>query len=473
MFGRGDYTTSRYLLHRALGFVYLLAFLCALNQFIPLAGEHGLLPAPEFLRITPLRLAPTLFRLAPTDAAFRAAAWLGIALSSLMAFGLASRYGAALTAAVWALIWFLYLSFVIAGQAFYSFGWESVLLEAGFLAIFLGSDTVAVQPISLWLLRWLEFRTVFGAGLARIRGDSCWRNLTCLDYHFETQPAPGPLSWYFHHAPTWAHHSAALLVGFSELIVPFGYLLPQPYASVAGLFTIGFQLLMMMSGNLAWLNLLVIVLALPLLTFPASERSLRLPSLLHRAVVGALGLLMIVLSARDPVRNMLSPNQANRSRFTALHLAGTFGVFDFVNRNRFEVVLEGSAEPYLTPTTQWREYEFQGKPGKTSRRPPLIAPYHLRLDWQMWSAAAGEYYSQPWFLPLVARLLQNDAATLSLLGRNPFPAKPPRLIRAILYRYEFTSPEERRQTGDWWRRERVGEWLAPVSLEVLRGNGYR
>ena len=190
---RLGYWYSRFAFQRALALVYLIAFLCAANQFIPLLGEHGLLPVPQFVRAIPFGASPSLFYLAPTDAAFRAAAWAGIALACLALSGVAERHGAA-AVAVWTGLWVLYLSFVNVGQTFYAFGWESLLLEAGFLTIFAGSRAFAPSALSIWMWRWVLFRIMFGAGLIKLRGDPCWRDLTCLDYYFETQPMPNPVS---------------------------------------------------------------------------------------------------------------------------------------------------------------------------------------------------------------------------------------------------------------------------------------
>jgi hypothetical protein len=469
VYGGGEYWLTRYLFQRALGLVFLFAFLCALNQFRPLLGERGLLPAPEFIRQAPFRASPSLFYFAPKDQAFAAAAWIGIGLSCLVISGVATRYSSGIAALVWALIWLLYLSFVNVGQIFYGFGWESILLEAGFFAIFLGSDKVAPHAISLGLLRWLEFRIMFGAGLIKLRGDPCWRDFTCLNYHYETQPMPNPLSWYFHQAPAWTHQAGVAFNHFAELVVPFGYLLPQPFASVAGGITILFQGLIMASGNLSWLNSLTMVLALPMISTPAlvtGARNLAAPGLVHKLALASVLTLVVVLSIR-PVLNMISPRQIMNTSFNPFHLVGTYGAFGSITRARFEVIVEGAADAVLTPHTEWREYEFKGKPGGVSRMPAQIAPYHLRLDWLMWFAAMGGYDRQPWFIPFVAKLLQNDAPTLSLLASNPFPDRPPRYIRAELFQYSFATRDEHRKSGVWWRRQRAGLWFPPVSLDML------
>lgn len=459
-----NYWLTREIFARALGLVYLSAFLCALNQARPLIGERGLLPLGAWVREVPFRRTPSLFYLFPRDWALAAAAWIGIVLSCLVIAGIAARYSIWLAALVWGILWVLYLSFVNVGQTFYAFGWEDILLEAGFFAMFLGARHVEPQPVSLWLFRWLEFRVMFGAGLIKLRGDDCWRSLTCLNYHFETQPMPNPLSWFFHWGPQWTHSAGVLFNHFSELIVPFGYFLPQPVSSIAGLITIAFQATIMASGNLSWLNLLTIVLALPMIAVPGKIPALEPAGAIYKYIVIAVAILVAALSI-NPVRNMLSPGQAMNESFNSLHLVGTYGAFGSITRYRYEIVIEGTRDEMLTPGTQWSEYEFKGKPGNPSRLPPQIAPYHLRLDWLMWFAAMSPSPDEPWFFHLIQKLLQGDPPTLGLMGRNPFPDRPPRYIRAQYYLYNFATPDERRTTGRWWERRLVSTYLRPVSLD--------
>jgi len=479
----GDYWLTRFVFQRALGLLYLIAFICALNQFRPLVGERGLLPVPAYVKAVPFRASPSLFYFAPKDWVFTAAAWIGIGLSCLVISGLATRFNSVLAAVIWGLIWALYISFVNVGQTFYAFGWESILLEAGFFAMFLGSDSTAPLAIPLWIFRWLEFRVMFGAGLIKIRGDSCWRDLTCLDYHYETQPMPNPLSWYFHTAPEWTHKAGVAFNHFSELIVPFGYFLPQPVASLAGAITILFQGMIMASGNLSWLNLLTMILAVPMIDgryfafLHIRAPHLTEPGTISKGVVVAAALLVLVLSV-NPIRNMLSSRQIMNTSFNTLHLVGTYGAFGGITRLRYEVIVEGCNDSDYR-TGQWKEYEFKGKPGDIMRMPPQIAPYHLRLDWLMWFAAMGQYYQYPWFVHFAAKLLEGDPPTLSLLRGNPFPGHPPKYIRALLYQYDFATPEEHRRTGQWWRRELAGNWFPVVSLDepefqrVLQSAGWR
>ena len=478
-----SYWPPRFLFQRGLGLVYLIAFLTAVNQFRPLAGEHGLTPVPLFIQRVPFRATPSLFYLFPHDAAFAAAAWIGVALSCLAVAGISDRYGALWSVLVWSLLWLLYLSFVNVGQTWYGFGWESMLLEAGFFAIFLGSSGTAVRAIPLWSLRWMAFRVMFGAGLIKLRGDPCWRDLTCLNYFYETQPIPNPLTWYFHWAPEWVHKSGVLVNHFVELAVPFGLFLPQPAAGIAALLIIAFQASLMLSGNLSFLNLLTIVIAIPALDgrmlawIPA-----RVPTLPEMArptayAMIALGVLAGVLSVK-PALNMISPHQFMNASFDPLHLVNTYGAFGSITRQRYEIVVEGTADAIPDAESVWLEYEFKGKPNDVKRRPPQIAPYHLRLDWLMWFAAMGSYDQYPWSVNLAAKLLKGDRAVLGLLRNNPFPGAPPRNVRALLYSYRFTTPAEHALTGAWWVRELQGPWLPALSLDnanfrrVLQEQGW-
>ena len=201
------------------------------------------------------------------------------------------------------------------------------------------------------------------------------------------------------------------------------------------------------------------------------------PALAHRVVVGLLVVLVALLSVR-PVANMLSERQIMNTSFNPLHLVGTYGAFGSITRTRYEVVVEGTADRYPTSATQWREYEFRGKPNATGRCPPQIAPYHLRLDWLMWFAAMGSYSEHPWFVHFMGKLLEGDGPTLALLRSNPFPDHPPLYVRAELYEYKFTTPEERKRTGKWWTREYAGMYFPKVSLEttglrIFQEEGWR
>jgi hypothetical protein len=367
------------------------------------------------------------------------------------------------------LLWMLYLSFVNVGQTFYGFGWETLLCEVGFLTIFAGASHAAPNGWLVWMWRWTLFRLMFGAGLIKLRGDPCWTDLSCLNFYFETQPMPNPLTWYFHWLPHSVHAAGVVFNHIAELIVPFAYFAPQPFAAIAGLLTIAFQGVLIVSGNLSWLNWLTIVLCIPLIgdrwlawlpVQPPPDFTGLPANQIATYVVAAI----VAWLSIGPIRNMVSPGQMMNASFEPLHLVNTYGAFGSITRQRYEIVIEGTADENLGERTVWREYEFKGKPGDPARRPPLVAPYHLRLDWLMWFEAMAPSPHSTWFYNLLRALLEGDRATLTLLRTNPFQDSPPRFVRAQYYRYQFTTPEERRSTGRWWNRQLVGTFYGPASL---------
>jgi hypothetical protein len=464
-----SYWYSRLVFERGLALLYFVAFLVAVHQFIPLLGARGLTPAAQFVREVPFRASPSIFYLRPTDAVFRAAAWTGVLLSLLALSGLVQHRSAIGAGVVWGLLWILYLSFVNVGQTFYAFGWESLLCEVGFFTIFAGASNTPPPALLNWIYRWTLFRLMFGAGLIKIRGDACWRNLTCLDYYFETQPMPNPLSWYFHWLPRRVLHGGVAFNHFVELIVPFGFFLPQPYAGIAGLITIVFQATLIVSGNLSWLNYLTVVIAFTTLDnrffawLPISLPELAPIPAFQRYAVYALAVAVGFLSI-PPAMNMLSSRQLMNSSFNSLQIVNTYGAFGSVTKDRFEIIVEGTADDTIGPSTVWKEYQFKGKPGDPMFRPPLVAPYHMRLDWLMWFAAMGSAQDSPWFSDVILRILQGDRDTLGLLRVNPFPDRPPRWVRAQMYQYHFTTPAEHTATGRWWDRQFAGDYFPAVRL---------
>jgi hypothetical protein len=464
-----DYTLSRMLIERGLAAIYLFAFVVVLRQFPALLGQRGLLPVADFVAGLRLRQVPSLFVWRYSDGLLRAVGWVGVLVATALLLGVGDLVPLPIAMAAWLLLWALYLSIVNVGQAFYSFGWESLLLEAGFLAIFLGNDEVLPPTLVLLLFRWLAFRVEFGAGLIKLRGDPCWRNLTCLDYHHETQPMPNPLSWYAHHLPRRFHRLEVLGNHVAQLVVPFGLFLPQPFAGLAATYMILTQLYLVVTGNYAWLNWVTIVVTVAAL--PDSWLGLVLPTQVGLGqpapwFVGlsiALAAVVVVLSYW-PVRNLMGRRQMMNFSFNALHLVNTYGAFGSVTRSRDEVVIEGTADLNPGPESTWLEYEFKGKPGDLRHRPPQVAPYHLRLDWLMWFLPLSPIYGESWFVTFLERLLLGDELVLGLLRLNPFAERPPAVIRARLYRYRFTTWRERRTTGAWWARELIGDFLPALRL---------
>lgn len=463
-FGTDSYGLARFILQRGIAAVYVIAFVSSALQFPALLGEHGLLPVPRYLNRVTRVPGPTLFRWRYSDRLLRAVAWTGAALGATVVLGLPQLGPPWLPMLAFLAMWLLYMSIVNVGQVFYGFGWEILLLEAGFLAAFLGSNQSTTPVITLWLFRWLVFRLEFGAGMIKMRGDTVWRDLTALYYHHETQPMPNPLSWFFHHLPKPLHRVEVLGNQFAQLVVPFLLFTPQPVATWAALAVMVTQLWLVLSGNFAWLNVITLVLAfsavslpaasLPADSLPAGTEAIGMP-VWFAGVVLVMGVLMVVLAWR-PLRNLCSRNQAMNASFNRWRLGNAYGAFGSITRRRFEIVVEG------WDGAQWHEYGFRGKPGDPSRMPRQWAPYHLRLDWMMWFLALGSP-GMNWFGPFLDRLLEADPATLKLLRHDPFGGRAPGMVRARVFSYRFSSWRELRANGNWWVREAAG------GCGVLRG----
>jgi hypothetical protein len=475
------YWLTRFVCLRAIGFIYCVAFLILHNQLLPLFGSHGLLPAQPFVdslhQYSTFWRLPGLFWFDASDRALSVAADVGLSLALLVLCGVENAF-------VMAALWMLYLSFVHVGQVFYGYGWETLLLEAGFLSIFLCPwtrslplrDPSAAPVLVIFMQRWLLLRLMLGAGLIKLRGDPCWRDLSCLAYHYETQPVPHPLSWLLHQAPLWFHRAGTAFNHFVELIVPAFLLGKRSSRQLAGLLVIAFQTMLILSGNLSFLNWLTIAIALACfddafwsrllpraLTLRAQRlEAERVPNRARVWLTAALSVLVLLLSI-SPVMNMLSPRQRMNTSFEPLHLVNSYGAFGSVGKVRDEVILEGTADARPGPGARWLAYEFKCKPGAVKRRPCWITPYHYRLDWQMWFAALSDYQREPWIVHLVYKLLHNDAGIQSLMANRPFPNVPPRFVRAERYRYHFTRLGE--PGGAWWQRERVASYLPALSLD--------
>lgn len=467
------FSFSRVALKSGVALVYLLAFLSALRQFLPLLGEKGLLPVPNFLRGRTFKKCPTIFHLGYTDRRFLALCWTGVALSFLCLVGVVDRGPVWFSIISWLVLWFLYLSLVNVGQRFYGFGWETMLLEAGFFVSFLGPLHLHCPAIPILCLRWMLFRVEVGAGLIKMRGDKCWKDLTCLIYHYETQPLPNPLSWHFHHLPRWFHRVSVAGSHVIQLVVPFGLFLPQPVAGWGAAIMIAHQVWLIVCGNYSWLNWLTIVLCFSGLgdTFVGRGPEELASNVLFSIVIAFLGLFTLYLS-RDPVMNLVAKRQRMNSSYNPFRLVNSYGAFGSITKVRYEVVLEGTSDQFPLEES-WQEYHFVAKPGRVDKLAPQIAPYHLRLDWQMWflpfnAQVVGNrvrlFRKDYWFERFIERLLKGDKDILKLLAYNPFPDQPPVYIRARYYRYRYTTPQERRETGAWWHRELLGDFRPPLHL---------
>lgn len=492
------YWLTRFMILRLLGIIYAIAFLVAINQVVPLIGSNGLTPVALYLKRISHALGsdgagfmrlPSLFWCWHSDAALLSVAWIGFLLSCVVVAGFAN-------APLLAVLWLLYMSFVHVGQEWYGYGWEIQLTETGFLAIFL-CPLLDMRPFPkreppfpiIVLFRWLIFRIMLGAGLIKIRGDEIWRNATALYYQFETQPIPGPLSRWFHFLPHTVLKMGVWFNHLAELVAPWFVFWPRAARHIAGVVIVVFQFSIILSGNLSFLNWLTILPALACFddgfwarllprrlvrkAAAAAERAEpSRPMLVTAWVVTAL---IALLSVR-PAINLLSPGQIMNTSFDPFDLVNTYGAFGTVGQERLNVVFEGTRDADSSDNANWKPYIYKGLPVALDRRPPQIAPYQLRLDWQMWFAAMSTPDAYPWTLHLVWKLLHNDPGAAGLFARNPFPDKPPHYIRAVLYRYRFAKPGNPQDL--WWNRERVRLWLPPLSandprlVDFVKGEGW-
>jgi hypothetical protein len=461
----GGVWATRLLLQRGMAAIYFVAFLSVVNQFKPLLGERGLLPVGDFLEGLRFWDAPSVFHWGYTDRRLDLVAWAGLVISGLAALGVTEVGPLWVSFGAWLVLWVLYLSIVNVGQTFFGFGWESMLLEAGFFTAFLGPTHLRPSVLPVLILRWMLFRTELGAGLIKLRHDRCWRDLTCLYYHYETQPLPNPLSWYFHRLPKAMHRFAVLFSHFVQLVVPFGLFAPQPVASAAAGLIIFHQLWLIVSGNYSW------QLVLPITVPAVVARPLWFEGVLWVMTAGTIALSV------QPVLNLFSKHQLMNYSYNRFHLVNTYGAFGSVTKERHEIVIEGTSDEKVGPGTVWHEYGFRGKPGDLKRMPPQVALYHLRLDWMIWFLPFTVGVTphgirvrgyERWFVRFAQRLLTGDKPMLRLMRVNPFAQKPPRFVRAVFYRYRFTDGRTRRATGEWWTREELGVYLPAVSLEMLK-----
>ncbi len=473
-----DYTIAREVVQRGVAAVFVLAFLSTFHQFPVLLGERGLLPVPEFLDRAGDRVGPTLFRRVPySDRLLRGMCLVGMLLGALTVLGVPQQGPAWTMIAVFGAMWALYLSIHSVGQVFYGFGWESMLLECGALVGFLGSHAVAPPLLMVFFLRWMLLRLEFGAGMIKMRGDASWRDLTAMDHHHQTQPMPGPLSRLAHLAPRWWHRLEVLGSHAVQLGIIWLVLLPQPIASFAGLAVILTQLFLVVTGNYAWLNWLTILVACSAISdsflrwavggpwpgwgwehWPAVGEPVTggaSPLWWHLLVLAVFAGLTVL--SWKPLRNLFSPGQLMNASFDRFHLVNAYGAFGSMTERRFEVIIEGTlaADPAAADEEEWLPFEFKGKPGDVRRRSRQFAPYHLRLDWQMWFLALRPG-AQPWFVALLERLRSGDPAVRRLLRTDPFDGEAPTAIRVRYCEYRFANRAERQESGAWWRATDLG-----------------
>lgn len=451
---------------RLLGIFYLIAFASLVVQVDGLAGSQGIQPfATKLAQLTAdfpgyekyLRL-PTLFWLNASDGILVGAAEAGCVVALLIILNVTPRL--ALIGA-----YILYLSLYSACLVFLNFQWDGLLLEAGFLAIFLTPKS----KVAVFLFRWLLFRLRFMSGLSKlVSQDPTWLGLTSLNYYFEVQPLPSPLAWYAHHLPEWLLRLGTAGTLIVELIVPFMMFLPRRWRFLAAWLTILWQVLIILTSNHNWFNFLTIALCLFLFDDQTLQRVIpqRIstaliqrptpdPTLLHRLTINVLASVVAIASLMH-FKELITvqPISSDYGRLLdyaeAYRVVNKYHVFGSMKTERIELQIEGSQDG-----KNWKPYRFKYRPDDPHKAPTWVIPFQPRLDWQMWFVPLSPVHL-PWFDEFLQRLLDNSPSVTALLKTNPFPDQPPRYLRVLAYRYKFTTAEQRARTGDWWTVEPLG-----------------
>ena len=480
------YFAARRWFLRALGLIFLIAFVSLWVQIAGLIGSNGITPVSEFLSAArqqlddrALSILPTLCWFNSSDAFLHFLCGSGAVFSVLLICGIAPAWSLV------ALVTF-YLSLTIAGQTFLSFQWDILLVETGFLAILLApwrlwwtrTNEPRVSRVGIFLLKLLLFKLILMSGAVKLTsGDDCWWNLRALDYHYWSQPLPNVIAWWADQHPEWFKKFSVAFCLVVELIVPFLIWSPRRLRLLACSLLIFLQLAIAATGNYNFFNLLTITLCMLLIddavfrrkSPPVTDHCCKFVDRLSMCVATIVIIFTLPLNARL-IYSAFKPEEewspllgSVYARAESFRIVNGYGLFRVMTKDRNEIIIEGSADGI-----DWQSYEFKWKPGGVKRAPGWCAPHQPRLDWQMWFAALGSYRQNPWFVQTVIALLHGKPRVAALFEENPFPESPPRYIRATLYRYRFTSAEEHRQTGAWWKRQALGEYLPSVSLEDVQ-----
>jgi len=457
-FERPRYGLTAWVFLRALAAVYLFAFLSWLPQLPGLIGAEGISPA------------------ALPAAAYQLAALAGAAFSILAFAGY--RLGAMFLG-----MWLAYFAVTRGAGDFAAFQWDSLLLEAGFLALFLApfrggrpeDGRIAAHPAVVWLYRFLLFRVLFSSGVAKLAyADVSWRNLTAFGHHLMTQPLPTPLAWYAYRLPEGVLKAATLGALVVELAVPFLFFLPRRPRLVGAAFAAAYELCLIATGNYAFLGWLTLALSLTLLDDAVFERLLPKLKTRKKAAPAPYRRLMPYVASACVVLGLTQmaapylptwrPAAMLADAAARVRIVNAYSLFATVPLTREEIVVEGSDDGI-----EWKEYAFAHKPGDVKLAPGFVAPFQPRLDWHMWFAAVSPPDANPWFARLMVRLLQGSKPVLALFADDPFPDAPPTYVRARVYRYRFTTAEERKLDGAWWRRSMRTDYFPSMTLRSATG----
>jgi hypothetical protein len=465
-----DYQLTSWLFLKGLALVYVAAFLSLAVQIDGLAGASGILPYHTLLEQQFIEQGywawlhiPTLFWFDSSDVALQGAAIAGALLGIFLLLGWGQQR------IILILLFVLYLALYHAGQVFMSFQWDYLLLESGFLAIFLLN---APTRVVVFLYHWLLFRLRFLSGFSKLAsGDPTWSQLTTLKYYFETQPLPHIGAWYAHQLPEWLLKAGTGFTLFAELVVPFFIFLPRPFRLAAAAITLSMQAVIIATSNHNFFNLLTILLCLFLLDdrivsklLPGRVKEhivnlIRQPGRILKPLLGTATLLIMVVSL-TAMTSMLLNRPLPPALETIARIGPNYGigniyhVFPVMQTERQELVIAGSYDGI-----NWEPYQFRYKPGDLSVAPKFNIPHQPRLDWMMWFVPPQRWEVGYWFRDFLDKLQQNSPPVTALLAYNPFAGKPPpRFLRVSAFRYRFSSPKERERSGQWWQAEYLGEF---------------
>lgn len=449
-----------------LGLIYFFVFSSFLLQIRGLIGKNGILPIDTFLNYIKLRFGPKAYYYLPSifwfwssDVVLVATSLLGSIFALLLLFGIFPPL-------MLILLYVLHISIVSAGQDFLSFGWEMFLLEIAMNAFFL-SWTEVPNPFIWMSLNILLFRFHFQAGAVKLQSrDLTWTNLTALSYHYQTQPIPNTQAWFFHKLPISFHKISAAFMFLAEMGFSFLIFGTEEMRLFTWFILVGLQLLIWFTGNFSYLNHLTIVFCTILISDTYFNPILSPPSpsptpFFETLVLSMIGIFLISIQIIR-IYNQFFWNSwfaSILSWVSPFHLANRYGIFAVMTVKRYEIVVEGSDDG-----EKWKEYCFKYKPSEVNRRPRRISPFQPRIDWQIWFLPFSNFYSELWFRNFLEKLLQGTPEVLSLLRTNPFPEKPPKYVRALLYDYTFSDYKTWRKDGSWWKRVYIGRFSPTLNL---------
>lgn len=483
---RPTYAISAWLFLRIIAVVFFIAFASMWVQMPGLVGTEGILPAQAFFERVEEAFGPSVYAQLPSlfwfgadDRMLAAASLLGMVLAVAAFAGLLtplSLFGC----------WALYLSLCVAGQIFFQYQWDALLLETGWLAALLAPWKLMAfrpgrspSPILRWLLVWLLFRLMFLSGVVKLAsGDPLWQEFAALEVHYLTQPLPTPAAWYADKLPDWSHWLSCAAMFGVELFLPMLFFLPRNLRLLAASGTILLQGAIAITGNYGFFNLLALALCLLLIDdrvwprlfrdrlVPGDPLPVPVPSprrvattSLRLALASAYVLLSLPPLARAFEVRMPAWVETVSRPIAPFRSVNGYGLFAVMTRERNEILVEGSLDGRT-----WKAYRFRYKPGPLDEAPRWAGAYLPRLDWQMWFAALSSFERTPWFHEFLRALLEGRAPVLGLLEENPFPDEPPRFIRAKLDRYTFSTFEQLDRSGQWWDREALRFYSPEVQL---------